>query len=58
MSPGLPEFSGETGLTSPDDPGVTGKTGPTGLTGETPMPAGDADTEAPIGAIEEVKGET
>ena len=56
MSPGLPEFSGKTGLTSPDDPGVTGNTGLTGFTGETPIPAGATDIGAPpIGAIEAVR---
>ena len=60
MSPGLPELSGGTGLTSPDDPGVTGNTEPTGFTGEIPIPAGDTDIEVPIGAIdklEAVRGE-
>ena len=59
MSPGLPEFSGKTGLTSPDDPGVTGNTELTGFTGETPIPAGATDIEAPpIGAIEGVRDGT
>ena len=57
MSPGLPEFSGNVGLTNPDDPGVIGNTGVTGFTGETPIPAGDMDIGAldPIGAIDKLE---
>ena len=52
MKPGLPDFSGETGLMSAVDPGVSGITGVTGLTGDTPSTIDDCGKEFPKVAVE------
>ena len=52
MKPGLPDFSGETGLTSAGDPGESGKTGVTGLTGDTPSATDDCGNGFPNVAVE------